>query len=467
MTALPSPPDCLHDLWNELGGEATELDDMVLTGLDPVLPSSFAVGLLAQVSIAAVALAARTLHRRRGGRRQQLRVDMLHAALECRSERLLRIDGRAPGELWDDLAGLYPCRGGRHVRLHTNFPHHRAGIVRLLGCQDKRAAVAEALLSWDGEEFETAATEAGMVVSFLRHFDEWDRHPHSVAIASQPLISLTKLGASKPTALKPGARPLDDLKVLETTRIIAAPVAGRALAAHGAEVLRLIGPNVPTIDSLDIDSGRGKRSAFLDLAAATGREAYLTLAASADIVINSYRPGVMEAFGCGAADLVARKPDLIIGNLSAYGRQGPWGGKRGFDSLVQAATGFNLAEGAAKGDGAPRVLPMQILDHATGYLLAFGVLMARLKQASEGGSWQVDVSLARTAHWLRSLGRMKNGLKSVEPAEASIDAILRRAPSGFGELTFPSHAGWLSETPPAWTLPSMPYGSSLAVWSEG
>jgi len=461
---MMSPGDHLHALWTGLGGDGAALAGIQLSGADPVLPSSFRVGMAAQLSIVAAATAARELGRRRLGIHQELSVDALAAAIECRSERLLRINGKQPSELWDAIAGIYPCRHGRHVRLHTNFAHHRAGIIRLLGCRDTKSAVAEALVDWEGEAFESAATAAGMVVSYVRTFEEWDRHPQRAAIAAQPLVHLTKIGEAPGPRSVSGERPIDDLRVLEMTRIIAAPVAGRVLAAHGADVFRVIAPELPTIEALDIDSGRGKRSAFLNIAQPADTTTFTTLLQKADIFLQSYRPGILERLGYGADHLASLRPGLIIARLSAYGRQGPWAGKRGFDSLVQAATGFNLAEANAAGEQAPRPLPMQILDHASGYLLAFGALMARLRQLDEGGTWQVDVSLARTGNWLRDLGQIDDGFAAPEPSDAVLATLCDQAPSGYGMLTFPRHAARLTHTPARWVRPSVPFGSNQPHW---
>ena len=458
------PSDHLRTLWTELGGDGAALADIHLSGADPVLPSSFRVGMAAQLSIAAAGAAARALGRRRLGIDQELHVDALAAAIECRSERLLRVNGERPSELWDPIAGIYPCRHGRHVRLHTNFAHHRAGIIRLLGCQDTKAAVAQALVDWEGEAFEDAATTAGMVVSYVRTFEEWDHHPQRAALAAQPLVGLAKIGCAPVPPAAGGVRPIDDLRVLEMTRIIAAPVAGRVLAAHGADVLRVIAPDLPTIEPLDIDSGRGKRSAFLNIAQPAGTAIFAALLQKADIFLQSYRPGILERLGFSAGHLARLRPGLIIARLSAYGREGPWAGKRGFDSLVQAATGFNLAEGEAAGEQAPRPLPLQILDHASGYLLACGALMARLRQLDEGGTWLVDVSLARTAHWLRDLGRVDNGFAVTEPSDTMLARLCDQVPSGYGMLTCPQHAARLTRTPARWARPSVPFGTDQPRW---
>lgn len=462
---MQSPREILGAIWTGLGAPPRALDGVSLTGADPVLPSSFRVGTAAQVTLALSALAACELHRKRTGSAQSLGVDMRHAAVECHSEHHLRIDGVPVPDHWDPLHGIYPAGDGRLVRLHMNFPHHRAGVLALLDAAPERSAIAHACLNWRGEAFETEATRRGLAVAMVRSFAEWDAHPHFAAIAAEPLVRLTRLGAAPPRARKPGTRPLEGIRVLDLTRVIAGPVAGRALAAHGADTLRLIGPKIPTFEVFDIDSGRGKRSAYLDLGTPQGAETLRGLVGQADVFLQSYRPGALASRGFGPEELARLKPGIVVASLSAYGRSGPWGGKRGFDSLVQTATGFNAAEAAAAGEGEVLPLPIQILDHGTGYLLAFGTIVALMRQMEQGGSWLVETSLARTGAWVRSLGRVEGGLSQPDIAESEIGAFLEESPSGYGKLTAVRHAAQLGLTPARWTRPAMRYGSDQPRWA--
>jgi crotonobetainyl-CoA:carnitine CoA-transferase CaiB-like acyl-CoA transferase len=456
---MSSSYSALALIWADLGGDAKALEQLSFTGADPVLPSSFRVGTAAQVSIGGAALAAAELHRQRTGVTQRTAVDMRHAALECRSERYFRVNGVPAPELWDPLAGAYQCGDGCWVRLHTNFRHHRDGVLRLLKCEGTRDAVAKALLQWRADDFETAATRAGMVVAMMRSFAEWDAHSHAPVVAAEPLIKITQLGDAPPPPLRAGIRPLGGVRVLELTRIIAGPVCGRTLALHGADVLRVIGQGIPTIDAADIDTGRGKRSAFLDLSSAEDAVRMCSLIGEADIFLQSYRPGALAARGFGPDRIAALRPGVVIASLSAYGTSGPWGGKRGFDSLVQTATGFNAAEAEAAGCTSPRTLPMQILDHASGYLLAMGAICALSRRMSEGGSWHAEVSLARTARWLRELGCVPGGLAVPDVTAAEAADYLETFPSGHGSLAAIRHAAQLDVTPAACTHPSVPYGT--------
>src|SRR6185503_225284 len=268
-----SPTQILHDLWSLAGGAPDALSRVALTGADPALPSSFRVGTAAQVAIAAAALAAAEIHRHRTGRSQTVAVDMRHAAVEFRSERYMRIAGRAPASPWDKIAGVYQTNDGRFVRLHTNFPHHREGILKLLGCSYDRGAVEAALSKWEGEKFEAAAALAGLVATMMRSRAEWAAHPQGKAVAQLPVLEISKIGEAPARPLPPaGERPLSGIRVAALTRVIAGPVCGRTLAAHGADVMRITAPHLPGLPELDIDTGRGKLAASLDLRADEERE---------------------------------------------------------------------------------------------------------------------------------------------------------------------------------------------------
>jgi crotonobetainyl-CoA:carnitine CoA-transferase CaiB-like acyl-CoA transferase len=453
----------LAALWRMGGHDASALDAVELTGRDPVLPSSFAVGTAAQATIAAAALAAAELWRRRGGARQRVSVAMRDAAIEFRSERYLRVAGKPAPEIWDKIAGLYRCGDGRWVRLHTNFPHHRDGVLALLRCDYDRAAVQRALDGWRAEEFEQAAAEAGMVVTACRSFAEWDQHPQAQAITRLPLFSIEKIGDAPAQPLPAGARPLAGVKVLDLTRVIAGPVCGRTLAAHGADVLLVTAAHLPTAEVFVIDSGRGKLSTSIDLRDAGGRNTLQQLLRDADVLVQGYRPGAIAGHGFSPQEAARAKPGIIYVSLCAYGHEGPWEGRRGFDSLVQTASGFNQAEADAFGTAEPKALPCQVLDHATGYLMAFATMTALARRADEGGSWHVRASLAQTGYWFRHLGRI-DGTACPDPGIDQVRDRLEDGASGFGRLTTVRHAAVMSETPPDWALPSVPLGTQPPAW---
>ena len=455
----------LAALWSGAGLPLDALDCVALTGADPVLPSSFALGEAAQATIAASALAAAEVGSRRNGERQVVSVDMRHAAVEFLSERFVRVEGRAPEELWDPIAGAYECGDGRFVRLHTNFPHHRDGLLRILNCANERTAVAQALRGWKAFDLEDAAAEAGLCATAMRTFEAWDAHPQGQAVMTRPVVSITRIGDGPVVRFLKAARPLADVRVLDLTRVIAGPVCGRTFAAHGAEVLTIASPNLPNLPALHMDTSRGKRSAFLDLREAAGKDRLRALLAGADVFVQGYRPGGLAALGFGPEEAAAIRPGIIYVSLSAYGAAGPWAGRRGFDSLTQTASGMNHAEAEAAGSTGPRPLPCQALDHASGYLLAFGALVALLRRMDRGGSWHVEVSLARTGRWIRDLGRVGDGFRVKAPEAADIADLMETSDTAFGKLHAVRHAAGMADTPARWVLPSPPLGADPAAWT--
>ena len=462
MTA-PHPKTVLAALWRAAGRPEDALDAVELTGAEPVFPSSFTVGTLAQATIAAATLAAAELWRLRTGRRQHVSVAMRNAAIEFRSERYLRVNGKKRPEYQDRIHSIYRCGDGRWVRVHANMPHHRDGVLALLHCEHDRAAVAKALADWDAETFESAAADAGLVVTMSRSFAEWDQHPQGRAISSLPLFTIERIGDCAPQPLPAGDRPLARVRVLDLTRVIAGPVCGRTLAGHGADVLLVTARHLPAMEPLVIDNGRGKLSTAIDLRDAEGRATLAGLLRDADIFVQGYRPGAIAARGFAPQEAARIRPGVICVSLCAYGHEGPWAGRRGFDSLVQNANGLNVAEAEAAGASAPKPLPAQALDHATGYLMAFAAMTALARRAREGGSWHVRVSLAQTGHWLRSLGRI-DGLSCPDPGFDEVRDRLEDSESGFGRLTAVRPAANMSETPPRWTRPTVPLGTHPPVW---
>jgi crotonobetainyl-CoA:carnitine CoA-transferase CaiB-like acyl-CoA transferase len=461
---MQSPSEILADLWTLAGGELSALDAVTLTGEEPQLPSSFRLAAAAQASIAAAGLAAAQVWKLRSGQSQDVAVDMCHAVVECRSERYLRVDGKPPPPPWDAIAGIYKTRDQRFVRLHTNFRHHRDAVCKVLNCKPERDDVQAALMQWDGEAFETAAYAGGCVVALMRSHEEWSALPHAKALAALPPISIEKIGEAEPKSWPAGDRPLEGVRVLDLSRVIAGPVAGRTLAVHGADVLLISGPGLPSIPWLTIDTGRGKLTSFVELKSEQGRGVLRDLLASADIFSQGYRPPAVANLGFSPEDAARLSPGIVFVSLSAYGHAGPWAERRGFDSLVQTATGFNHAEGQAAGVDGPKELPAQMLDHATGYLMAFGAMMARARQSREGGSWHVRVSLAQTGRWLWNLGRVADGFKTEDLKGDAVRPFVEEVPSGFGPLQSVRHAAALSKTPAFWARPAMPLGSHPPQW---
>ncbi|WGS49182.1 CoA transferase [Paraburkholderia sp. D15] len=461
----------LKHIWTLAGCDPTALHNVSLSGDDPGLPSVFRVGSLASATIAATGLAAAEYHRLRGGHRQQVTVEMRRALASFRSERYLRIDDGPPPALRDPVMGFYETRDGGWIQLHTNFPHHLQGVLTVLDCENSPEAVAAAIRRWDGATLDQTLADAGLCAALIRTPGEWAALDQAKAIAGLPLFEIERIGDAPSEPPRPshatehGApRALDGVRVLDLSRIIAGPVAGRALAHHGADVLMINGPHLPNIPPLVIDNGRGKRSALVDLRDEAGRATLRDLAAHADVFLQAYRPGALAARGFGPEELARLRPGIVYVSVSAYGHEGPWAQRRGFDSLVQSASGIAWSERQAAGWKAPKHLPCQALDHATGYLAAFGAMVALARRATEGGSWHVRLSLAQTGRWLQSLGQIPDGWQAPDVTLDEVRDCLASVDSDFGRVSGVLPAEQLDGTPASYALPPARLGAHAAEW---
>ncbi len=304
---------------------------------------------------------------------------------------------------------------------------------------------------------------AGGCASELRSLNDWRDHPQGAAVAALPVVAIDPIDAATTRPFAPGARPLEGVRVLDLTRVIAGPVCGRVLASHGADVLRVGAAHLPTFEILDLDTGFGKRWCTLDLRADDDREQFLALVRDADVVVQSYRPGALTGMGFGPRVLAAASPGVVVVSLSAYGEDGPWADRRGFDSLVQLASGIAHEQALAHGVERPVALPCQLLDHGSGWLAALGAIAALRRQRREGGSWHARVSLARTAAWLESLGRVA-GLGTPAPAAEMLTDLLVDDPSHSGVLTHVRAVGDVSGVRPHWDRPPPAPGADPAAW---
>ncbi|KKC31575.1 hypothetical protein WH91_18690 [Devosia psychrophila] len=451
-----------------VGMQSAAPQAVALGGREPGLPSSFRVGAAAQATFAAVGIAAAQRLRRRTGISQTVLADMEHAVAAFQSERFLSLNGQRVKGFRDPLAGVYRCRNDGWFRPHITFPHHKTALLQVLGLRPdvERDGLAAEIGQWNSVALEEAVYRSNGVGAALRTAAEWDDHPQSAAVAADPLIRLTRI-ADAPARDVRSQRdlPLDRVRVLDLTRVIAGPVCGRALAAYGAEVLAVSSDRLPAIEQLVLDTNRGKRSANIDLETAEGASILRRLVHTVDIFLQSYRPGSLAARGFGPADLAKLRPGLIYVQLSAFGDKGPWANRRGFDSLVQTATGFNAEEMAAARSDTPMELPCQILDHASGQLMALGAIAALEHRAREGGSWQVDVSLAATGRWLKSLGRLEDGL-SFEYRGSRPEDMSPQTRSIFGSMQGVKPTPQFSKTVLPDLRPTVSLGSDPALWSD-
>ena len=421
------------------------------------LPSTFAVTAFASAAIGAAALAVSELLAVVADAPPVI-VDRRLASLWFRMS--LKPLGWTLPSPWDPIAGDYPAGDG-WIRLHTNAPRHRTATLDVLNCAAERSTVAEAVKRWSAEALETAVVEAGGCAAAMRTVAEWEAHPQGRAVFAEPLIALEKAGAA-PSGWRPtAARPLTGLKVLDLTRVLAGPVATRFLAGYGADVLR--------IDPLDWDEPAiepevtlGKRCARLDLRQPPDRARFERLISEADLFIHGYRADALGALGYGEDIRRALNPSLVDVRLDAYGWSGPWRNRRGFDSLVQMSTGIAAAGRAWRGAEKPVPLPVQALDHATGYLMAAAAVHGLALRLSKGQATSAGLSLARTGALLMATPRQAIEPKALIPADADYSAAIEATDWGSAHRALPPVK--VAGAPMGWTHPASRLGSAPAAW---
>ncbi len=459
---MTTPAAALRQVWESAGGEPAALERVTLTGEDPLVPTDVKIGTAAAATIAAAALAATEVWRQRTGRAQSVAVDTRAAIAAFRSERYLRVDGAAAHDR-NPLFGFYPTVDGRWVQIHANLPHHCAGHVTFFGGTETREAMAAAVAGWKGQDLEDALSAAGLPAGLVRSREEWLTHPHARAISVLPVLEIVRIGDSPPEPCGRGDRPLGGVRVLDLTRVIAGPECGRTLASHGADVLLVSSPHLPTLPYHVIDFGFGKLAASLDLRRAGDAEALRRLVAGADVFSQSYRPGALARLGFAPEEVARLRPGIVYVTLSAYGHVGPWRERRGFETLIQSVSGLAHEHGFGGGLDRPHHLPAQVVDHATGYLAALGALLALVRRAREGGSYLVRVSLVQTGRWVDTLGRV-SGRAVTDQTPADVADLFAERDSAFGRLRHVVPVARLSETPASWARPPVPLGTHAAAW---
>ncbi|WP_017588210.1 CoA transferase [Nocardiopsis ganjiahuensis] len=448
--------------WQVIGGAAELVERVSYRGAREVLPAKLPVRELARATVGACSLAAAELLAARGGGAvPEVVIDEGAVATAFISERHLLVDGRKPTP-FAPLSGFWEAADG-WVRTHANYPHHRARLLAALGLDAEAGPeeLGEALAARPAREVQEMVYAGGglaVAVAPVPREDGEPGAPDGFKAAGLPLAESDALGEDGGRRLPEGGLPADGVRVLDLTRVIAGPVATRTLALLGADVLRVDSPGLEEDPDSHTDTGMGKRSTLLDLDTAEGRGVFEALLETADVVVTGYRPGGLDRHGLAAEELIARCPGLVVAQLCAWGWSGPWAGRRGFDSLVQAASGIASIE--ASGGDRPGVLPAQALDHGTGYLLAAGVLRALTERQTDGRGRRLRFSLAGTAGWLM------NDIPSeaaegggYEPAD-----WLTEGPSAYGRLRYALPPVAYEGGPRDWARASTRWGSDQAVW---
>ncbi|MEV0153736.1 CoA transferase [Micromonospora sp. NPDC050686] len=429
-----------------------------------VLASPLAVAECAIGSVAACLTAAADLASARTGRRPDIALDRAHVAAAMRSEVWLRdadgrgIDGFAPlSRLWRAADGW--------VRTHANYPWHRTALLASLGVNDGcdaevQAQLADAIVARPALEVERVVYAAGGLAVAARTQAQWQADGQSSAMGTSPLVGMVPLSRGSLPLAEPGQLPASGVKVLDLTRVIAGPVGTRMLGALGADVLRVDDPHRPELALHAVDGVIGKASTSLDASTENGRQALHRLLDQADVLVTGYRPGALRRLGLDPDQVADQHPGTIVVTLSAWGTAGTWGTRRGFDSLVQIATGIGWATST---DGIqPGALPCQLLDHATGYLIAAGALAALGRRARTGDATHVSVSLARTARWLLDQGIMPARQSAGGDPKRHADTYRTALGNGWSAISPP---GQLDGRPLSWPHLPPAYAQAPPDWS--
>lgn len=465
----PAATDWAMAVWRALGTEEELFDPVdppTIVGPATVLPAAFDVtGLAVATTTPALLAAAQLLATRRAETARPVTLSTRSAAAAFLAERLFTPLGWVVPPAWDPIAGDYQTQDG-WIRLHTNYPHHRAVVRGVLGA-GTREDVTRAVASWEGTALEDVIVSAGGCAAVMHTREQWLDSAAGRATRGEPLAR-TDVGT--PTGSTPRwaarspvpVRPFDGVRVLDLTRVLAGPMCTRFLAAYGADVLRIDPIGVDEVTALVPETTAGKHSARLDLTCAPDRAVFADLVRTADILVSAYRPGALEALGYDAGTLLSLNPDLITASLDAYGWSGPWRERRGFDSLVQMSVGIASAGASANDTNAPRPLPAQALDHGTGAVLAAAVGRALLRQLRHGAPTSVRCSLVGTANALLD-HPSPSGPATPDPQWSDADLVTTTTAWGPARRVPPP--GEIAGTPPHWSVDAGPIGSHEPVWS--
>ncbi len=451
--------------WPEERARAVEITG----GADPVLPTPFRIGDTSAAALAAIGLAASDLWELRTGRRQQVAVDLRQATASLRSGHYLKMENTDVSRERNPVMGMYPAKNGRWSYVHANFPNHRAAALSVLGCAEDREEVTKAVAKWDALELEEAIIAAKGAGGMVRSMAEWAKHPQGMAIASLPLLEIVKIGDAPVEKLPQGERPLSGVRVLDLTRVLAGPTCARTLAEHGADVLKITAPHLPNIGYQEFDTGHGKLSAHLDLRQPKDLAILRDLVRETDVFSQGYRPGTLGMRGLSPEELAALRPGLVYVSLCAFSHIGPWASRRGFDTVVQNVSGITTRQGEVfpGAQPGPQFYPVSAIDYLTGYLMAFGAMVALARRAREGGSWLVRISLAQTGRWLVDRGEVPETALTDVPKEFTPAELARWSTTSdtpVGRLAHLKPVVQMSETPPFWARPSVPLGHNEPAW---
>ncbi|MBY0548299.1 MAG: CoA transferase [Candidatus Obscuribacterales bacterium] len=438
-----------------------------LKGADPLLQTPHKLGEATASALLLEAIAAASIWKHRGGNSSNLKIDVVDALHALHSTHFLWHSGYSltVGAEFVPTNGIFKCDDDRFIMIESGPPYVKLerGYLNFFNCGNNREALAKAIAKFGAEELQARLSEQGLPAAVAYSKDEWYQSPQGQALINSPVIEIEKIADGPPVELSSRPEfPLNGVKVMDFTHVLAGPRSMRSLAQYGAEVLHVSSPYNRDTVSQNLLVNFGKRSAYLLLSEQKDQERMAELMRDADVFSCSYRPSVAQRFHLTPNELAADHKGLVCLSINAYGHRGPWSDRPGFDHNLQVATGFAATEG---GIDSPRLSPVFYLnDFLTGYLGAAGVMTALLRRATEGGSYHVKVSLARTAMWVQDLGYISPELFSRCPLKDEYPAKLHTVQTVCGAVTELSPAVEFDSMPRCDLTMLHPFGADPPAW---
>ena len=450
-----------------------EKDEVSITGSDPVLNTHFRLAATASAAIAGIGVAVNDLWELKTGRRQAIAIDAVAATAALKSKNYFQAKNAngvfenvtdASHEANRGLTGIFQTKDGRWLLPHFGLDHLRRRMLDLLQADANTDSIAKAVAKWDALELENAIDEARVCGGMIRTNEEWLQEPHGKILAAKPVVEIIKIGDSEPEPMPAGDRPLSGIKALDLTRILAGPITGRTLAEHGADVLMVSAPHLPQVWSYVADTSHGKRSCYLDLRDESEKQTLLDLVKTADVFSQGYRPDKINQMGLGPEALAEIRPGLVYVSINCYGADGPFSHRGGWEQIAQIMTGI-AAEGVQSSSGyKPKTLPAAANDYITGYLGAYGTLLALARRARDGGSYHVRVSLCQTGMMIYDQGKVGTLPENLNLGISDVEPLCIESDSHLGRIKHLAPVLSLSETLPYWALPTPKMGSNGPSW---
>jgi crotonobetainyl-CoA:carnitine CoA-transferase CaiB-like acyl-CoA transferase len=462
-------PTAFEEVMAARGKGMPEAGEVTITGSDPVYSTKFKIGETVTAVLAGVGTAANDIHEMKTGRRQKVAIDVRHGAATLRSgDYATQQDSfgkfqpliSASHKAMTGITQPWPTKDGRWVLPHFGLPHLQARTLKMLDCELTPESVAKAVAKWDAMELEAAIDENRVCGGMVRTNAEWLAEEHGKVLAAKPIVEVIKIADSAPEPMPAGERPLSGIRALDLTRILAGPTCARTLAEHGADVLMITAEGLPQIPHALIDTNHGKRSTYLDLKNPDDNAKLKELVLGADVFSQGYRPGMIEGLGFSPEELAKVRPGIIYTSISCYGADGPFSHRAGWEQVAQTMTGI-AHEGSPE---RPQLLPAAANDYTTGYLAAYGILLALARRATEGGSYHVRVSLCQSGMFIYRQGDVGYQQPGMDLSEAELGTLLVESQPASGKVRHLGPILQLSETPPYWERPTPVLGGDKPEW---